>query len=177
MIGRMGKMMHPAACWVQRAGAGCIVQSAGCIVQSASCNAHQAMCQGAVFHVRVGKIVAARKGMAKRYQDLLAWQLADELQRRVYELVDNSTASSDFRFRDQIKGSASAAPTNIAEGFGYYRHPEFARHVRIAKSELSETRTIWGMESIVAIGVTLSPNRCGTWQNGRLPLQLDCSST
>jgi len=77
--------------------------------------------------------------MAQRYQDLLAWQLADELKRQVYALVDNSTASADFRFRDQLKSSASAAPTNIAEGFGYYRHAEFARHVRIAKSELTET--------------------------------------
>jgi four helix bundle protein len=74
-----------------------------------------------------------------RYQDLVAWQLADELKRKVYELVDNSSARNDLHFRDQIKDSTSSAPTNIAEGFGYYRHAEFARHVRIAKSELLET--------------------------------------
>ena len=77
--------------------------------------------------------------VVRRYQDLVAWQLADELKRKVYELVDNSSARNDFKFRDQIRDSASSAPTNIAEGFGYYRHPEFARHVRIAKSEILET--------------------------------------
>jgi four helix bundle protein len=80
----------------------------------------------------------------RRYQDLLAWQLADELKREVYELVDNSSARNDFNFRDQIMRSASSAPSNIAEGFGYYRHAEFGRHLRIAKSELPETHNHLG---------------------------------
>ena len=73
------------------------------------------------------------------YQDLVAWQLANELKRKVYELIDNSSTRVDLRFRDQIRASASSAPTNIADGFGYYRHPDFARFVRIARAELSET--------------------------------------
>ena len=68
------------------------------------------------------------------------WQLADELKRKVYELIDSSTASRDFKFCDQIKGSASSAPANIAEGFRYYRHPQFAKHLRIARSEIVETQ-------------------------------------
>ncbi|HZT75474.1 MAG TPA: four helix bundle protein [Vicinamibacterales bacterium] len=28
---------------------------------------------------------------------------------------------------------------NIAEGFGYYDHPQFAQHLRIAKASLNET--------------------------------------
>src|SRR5438093_4562903 len=78
--------------------------------------------------------------VARFYYELLAWQLADELKREVYALVVNSSACKDFDFRDQIRKSASAAPTNIAEGFAYYRHPEFGRHVRIAKSEITETQ-------------------------------------
>ena len=80
----------------------------------------------------------------RRYQDLLAWQLANELKRRVYELVNNSSARNDFNFRDQIMRSASSAPANIAEGFGYYRHAEFGRLLRIAKSELVETHNHLG---------------------------------
>src|SRR5262245_51673621 len=76
----------------------------------------------------------------RRYQDLVVWQLADELKRQVYELLENSPASRDFNFCDQIKSSASSAPANIAEGFSYYRHPEFARHLRVARSEIAETR-------------------------------------
>ena len=80
----------------------------------------------------------------RRYQDLVAWQLADELKGRVYELTDTSPARRDFSFCDQIKSSASSAPANIAEGFGHYRHPEFARHVRIAKGSIIETHNHLG---------------------------------
>ena len=53
----------------------------------------------------------------KRSQDLVAWQLANELKQKVYALADQSAARRDFRFCDQSKGSTSSAPTNIAEGF------------------------------------------------------------
>jgi four helix bundle protein len=80
----------------------------------------------------------------RRYQDLVAWQLADELKKKVYELVDNSPACNDRRFCDQIKDSAASAPSNISEGFAYYRHGEFARHVRIAKASETETHNHLG---------------------------------
>ena len=80
----------------------------------------------------------------RRYRDLLAWQLADQLKRGVYALVDNSPAKHDFRFCDQIKGSASSAPSNIAEGFGHYHHREFARYIRIAKASIDETHNHLG---------------------------------
>jgi four helix bundle protein len=81
---------------------------------------------------------------AKRYQELLAWQLADELKKSVYELVDRSSAQHDRRFCEDIRASAASAPSNIAEGFGYYRHAEFARFVRIAKASLHETHNHLG---------------------------------
>jgi len=78
--------------------------------------------------------------VAHRFEELDAWQLANELKRKVYELVDTTAAKSDFDFRNQIMESAASAPANLAEGFGYYRHPEFAKHTRIAKSSLMETQ-------------------------------------
>jgi four helix bundle protein len=76
----------------------------------------------------------------RRYQDLVAWQLANELKIRVYELIDTSpTAMRDARFVAQIKDSASSGPTNIAEGFGAYDHPQAARYALIARSSLMET--------------------------------------
>jgi four helix bundle protein len=75
----------------------------------------------------------------RRYQDLVAWQLANELKRAVYELVEESSARDDRRFCEQIKDSAASAPRNLAEGFGAYRHPDFARYVRVAKASLAET--------------------------------------
>jgi four helix bundle protein len=82
--------------------------------------------------------------VAHRYEELDAWQLANELKRKVYELVATTAAKSDFDFRNQIMESAASAPANLAEGFGYYRHPEFAKHTRIAKSSLMETQNHLG---------------------------------
>jgi four helix bundle protein len=75
-----------------------------------------------------------------RFQELHAWQLADEVKKRVYALIENSKAAGDRRFCDQIIASAASAPANIAEGFGYYRHREFARQTRIARASLLETQ-------------------------------------
>jgi len=76
---------------------------------------------------------------AKRYEDLDAWQLADELKEKGYALIDNSAARNDFEFRNQLRDSLSSATANIAEGFGYYDHGQFARHVRIARASEMET--------------------------------------
>jgi len=57
----------------------------------------------------------------------------------VYALVANSPANGDFRFRDQIKGSASSATSNLAEGFSLYRHKECAPYARTARASLIET--------------------------------------
>ena len=73
------------------------------------------------------------------YEDLVAWQLANELKERVYELVDGTSAKRDFHFANQIRDSASSAPANLSEGFALYLHPQFAHRVRIARSEENET--------------------------------------
>jgi len=78
--------------------------------------------------------------VVRRFEDLKAWQLANTVKQRVYELIDTSNARSDRTFCQQITDSASSAPANLSEGFGYYRHPEFAKHTRIAKSSLMETQ-------------------------------------
>jgi four helix bundle protein len=75
----------------------------------------------------------------RRYQDLVAWQLANELKQHVYELLEKTTAKDDRKFCDQMKDSAASAPRNLAEGFGCYLHPDFARYTRVAKASLLET--------------------------------------
>ena len=82
--------------------------------------------------------------VVRRYQDLIAWQLANELKEGVYKLVNETTAKRDFDFADQIRDSASSAPANIAEGFAFYRHPEFAQRVRVARAEENETHNHLG---------------------------------
>jgi four helix bundle protein len=74
-----------------------------------------------------------------KYQDLECWRLANELKLEVYALVNNSSARHDLKFRDQIFDSARSGPRNIAEGFGRYEHPEFARFLGFARGSIVET--------------------------------------
>jgi|SRR5689334_7328552 four helix bundle protein len=77
---------------------------------------------------------------ARTFEELDAWLLATELKRRVYEILTGSSAARDADFCNQLRSAAGSAPANISEGFGYYNHPQFARHVRIAIGSLDETR-------------------------------------
>ena len=114
-------------------GAGCWVLGAGCWVL---CKVHTDL---------AARSLPSRAVMGVRhYQDLECWQLANELKKEVYALVDKSPARDDRRFSDQIKDSAASAPSNIAEAFGCYRHPESARYARIARSSEFETHNHLG---------------------------------
>jgi four helix bundle protein len=75
----------------------------------------------------------------KRYEDLEAWQIADELKREVYALTATGPASKDFEFCKQIRASAASSTKNLAEGFG--RFPaENARFVEFSLSSTMETK-------------------------------------
>ena len=50
-----------------------------------------------------------------------------------------SKAKQDVRFAINCAIRQARRPVNLVEGFGYYDHPEFAKHVRIAKASLDET--------------------------------------
>ena len=109
----------------------------------------------------MGMPVANAPGMgAQRYEDLEIWRLANELKEKTYELIDKTSARTDFKFRDQLRDSLSSATVNIAEGFGYYDHPLFAKHVRVAIASEMEThnhlddgvqRRHWGSEDVAPL--------------------------
>ncbi len=71
---------------------------------------------------------------AKRLEELAAWRLADDLKRRVYDLCRRPAVVRDYRFREQLRDSAASATRNIAEGFGRFRHGDFAKFARIGKA-------------------------------------------
>ena len=75
---------------------------------------------------------------ARRLEELVVWQLANELRHKVYEITANGPAARDLRFRDQIRDATSSVARNIAEGFGRYRHREFAQFLVIARGSLLE---------------------------------------
>lgn len=75
----------------------------------------------------------------RSFTDLHCWQLANELKRGVYGLIDSTRARNDATFGGQIRDAAASAPRNIAEGFGRYQPREFSQYLRVANGSLMET--------------------------------------
>jgi four helix bundle protein len=80
-----------------------------------------------------------RRMAVKRYQDLVVWQAADQVRLEVYRLTRDGPASRDFRFRDQLRSSASSIAANITEGFRRFGPRDFARFLDIAFASAGET--------------------------------------
>ena len=76
----------------------------------------------------------------KHHEDLVAWQLSEQLRQAVVAILAKPSVGRHRTFRDQIERSARSAPSNIAEGFSRYKPREFARYMRIALGSLGETQ-------------------------------------
>ena len=76
--------------------------------------------------------------MAKTYQELAVWQIADELRREIYRITEAGAAARDFRFRDQIRQAAGGVAINIAEGFRRFSAREFLQFLRYAYASAGE---------------------------------------
>jgi len=75
----------------------------------------------------------------KHHKDLVAWQLASELKKRVFQIIARPSVARHLNFCDQIRRSSRSAPANLAEGFWHYRPRENAKSVRVALGSLGET--------------------------------------
>ncbi len=67
-------------------------------------------------------------------REIAAWQLAHQLNLRVDLFLLSPDFRRHYRFSEQLSDAVRSGPRNIAEGFGRYRHQEFADFVRIAKA-------------------------------------------
>ena len=74
----------------------------------------------------------------KRFEDIEAWQLANQLKQLADALLAKPEVKGRFKFCDQLSDSARSGPRNIAEGFARFKHKEFAYFVRVAKGSESE---------------------------------------
>jgi four helix bundle protein len=74
---------------------------------------------------------------AKRFQDIVAWQLARELRRTLARLVVKPSVRRDLGFCTQVRKAARSVTANIAEGFPC-THAEFARFLDISARSLRE---------------------------------------
>ncbi len=78
--------------------------------------------------------------VARSLEELVAWQLASELEREVFAFTSTGDAWSDVKFRNQMRDCSHSATRNTAEGFGRFSPREFARFLDIAHGSLAETK-------------------------------------
>jgi four helix bundle protein len=76
----------------------------------------------------------------RRFTDLRAWQACVDYKKAVYRLSRERPLANDFARRDQLDRSVAGPPANLAEGFGRFSPPDFARYAVIARASLIESQ-------------------------------------
>ncbi len=74
----------------------------------------------------------------RSFEDLLVWQMAIELVKRIYLLTGSGPLKANFGLKDQMRRAAVSIPTNIAEGFERLSRKEYLLFLNIAKGSAGE---------------------------------------
>ena len=77
----------------------------------------------------------------RSFKDLFAWQKANEVAARVYELTEQFPKSEQFGLTNQIQRAAVSIGSNIAEGFGRNTAKDKKQFYAIAKGSCFETES------------------------------------
>jgi len=77
----------------------------------------------------------------QKFEDLEIWQKARLLSQKIYPLTFKEPIASDFRLKDQMRGSCGSIMDNIAEGFDRGSKNEFTNSLTIAKGETGELKS------------------------------------
>ena len=77
----------------------------------------------------------------QKFEDLKVWQKARLLSSKIYLLTFLEPISSDFIFKDQIRGTLGSIMDNIAEGFERGSKLEFINSLTTAKGETGELKS------------------------------------
>jgi four helix bundle protein len=77
----------------------------------------------------------------KRFEDILCWQKARELNKKIGVMIDAGRFKHSYRLISQIEGSAGSIMDNIAEGFERGGNKEFLQFLYVAKSSCGEFRS------------------------------------
>jgi len=75
----------------------------------------------------------------EKFEDIIAWQKAKELTKRIYPLF---ASSRDYGFKDQIQRASVSIMNNIAEGFERKSNKEFKYFLYVAKGSCGEVRSM-----------------------------------
>ena len=75
------------------------------------------------------------------FEDLIAWQKARELTRKIYIISNRGNFEKDFGLRTQIQRACVSIMSNIAEGFDRASRAEFHQYLVIVKGSCAEVRS------------------------------------
>ena len=76
-----------------------------------------------------------------RFEDLIAWQKARTLTKKIYTVTKNDEFRKDFGLKDQIQRASVSIMSNIAEGFDRASNAEFHKYLVIAKGSCAEVKS------------------------------------
>jgi len=77
----------------------------------------------------------------KSFEEIVAWQKARALTKRVYEIAAAGKFARDFGLCDQIRRASVSIMANIAEGFGRRTNKDFANFLVMAHGSCSEVQS------------------------------------
>ena len=77
----------------------------------------------------------------KNFTDLEVWQLANELEKKIYQQLNTGLLSKDLALKDQMNRSSGSITDNIAEGFGRGGRLEFIQFLSVARASASELQS------------------------------------
>jgi len=77
----------------------------------------------------------------EKFEDLIAWQKARELTKKIYKLTKKREFSKDFGLCNQIQRASVSIMSNLSEGFERGGRAEFHQFVVIAKGSCAEVRS------------------------------------
>lgn len=76
-----------------------------------------------------------------QFEDLEIWKSARELSKDICKIADREIFKTDFKLKNQIKGSAGSVRDNIAEGFERDGNAECKQFLSISKGSSGELRS------------------------------------
>ena len=82
-----------------------------------------------------------RSKRARTFEEIVAWQVARHLTKRIYEVTRSDRFARDFGLSSQTQRASVSVMANIAEGFDRRGAVEFAHFLGYAKASCSELRS------------------------------------
>ena len=77
----------------------------------------------------------------KTFRDLIAWQKAIELAKRIYRATEAMPQTERFGLTAQMRRAAVSIPSSIAEGYACEIRKEYICFLRTARGSLMELQT------------------------------------